>query len=82
MLAETALLLAVALLQVPLALHVIDVLATLQGTDDPAVADARRLKAQWLRARASSVRSFVSKSLYHASADALERPGQRHLGLC
>ena len=65
-----------------LALHVIDVLATLQGTDDPAVADARRLKAQWLRARASSVRSFVSKSLYHATADALERPGQRHLGLC
>ena len=65
-----------------LALHVIDVLAALYDVGEPTVVEARRLKALWLRARASSARSFVSKSLYHASADALERLGPRHLGLC
>ncbi|MFO1192006.1 MAG: alkyl sulfatase dimerization domain-containing protein [Rhodoferax sp.] len=64
-----------------LALHVIDLLATLHAVEDPAVAEARALKAQWLRQRASGVRSYVSKSLYHASADALEHPGRPHFGL-
>lgn len=64
-----------------LALHVIDLLATLHGVDEPSVAQARALKAGWLRQRAHGVRSYVFKSLYHASADALERPEGPHLGL-
>lgn len=67
--------------ELQLALHVIDLLATLHGVDDPAVAQARRLKAQWLRARASGLRSYVSKSLCHAGADALEDPDGPHFGL-
>lgn len=57
--------------QTQLALHVIDLLATLQceGTE---LAQARRLKAQWLRQRASETRSFVSKSLYHGAAQMLQ----------
>jgi alkyl sulfatase BDS1-like metallo-beta-lactamase superfamily hydrolase len=67
--------------EIQLALHVIDLLATLHGVDDPAVTQARALKAGWLRERAHGVRSYVSKSLYHASADALERPEGPHFGL-
>ncbi|ARU04275.1 alkyl sulfatase [Comamonas serinivorans] len=54
-----------------LALHVIDLLATAQG-DDSALAEARRLKAQWLRERARQVRSYVSRSLYQVCADRIE----------
>lgn len=67
--------------EVQLALHVIDLLATLHGVDEPAVAQARALKAGWLRVRAHGVRSYVSKSLYRASADALERSEGPHFGL-
>lgn len=67
--------------EIQLALHVIDLLATLHGVADPSVAQARSLKARWLRQRASGVRSYVSKSLYHAGADALEQPGRPHFGL-
>lgn len=67
--------------EVQLALHVIDLLATLHGVDEPAVTQARALKAGWLRERASGVRSYVSKSLYHAGADALESPVGPHFGL-
>ena len=56
---------------IQLALHVIDLLATLQA-DDPHITQARRLKAAWLRQRASEVQSFVSKSLYHATAAMLQ----------
>ncbi len=67
--------------ELQLALHVIDLLATLHRVDEPAVAEAMALKSQWLRARASTVSSYVSKSLYHASADALESPDGPHFGL-
>src|SRR5690606_29540429 len=59
-----------------LALHVIDLLATAEG-DAPEIAEARRLKAAWLRERARQVRSYVSRSLYHASATTLEN-GTQH----
>lgn len=55
-----------------LALHVIDLLATLQDPSEP-VRRARELKATWLRERASQVRSYVSKSLYHGCAELLEQ---------
>jgi alkyl sulfatase BDS1-like metallo-beta-lactamase superfamily hydrolase len=55
-----------------LALHVIDLLATLQDNSGP-VRRARELKAAWLRERASQVRSYVSKSLYHGCAELLEQ---------
>jgi uncharacterized sulfatase len=56
---------------IQLALHVIDVLALAPG-DDPDVAEARSLKAGWLRERAKSVTSFVSQSLYLSSANLIE----------
>ena len=58
--------------ELQLALHVIDLLAVLES-GEPEVAEARRLKALWLRQRASEVRSYVSKSLYHGCADLLEQ---------
>jgi len=54
-----------------LALHVIDALATAPG-DSPELAQARRLKAAWLRERAAQVRSYVSRSIYLGCADRIE----------
>lgn len=56
---------------IQLALHVIDLLATLQ-MDVPECVEARRLKAQWLTLRASETRSYISKSLYHATAKMMQ----------
>ena len=61
--------------QTQLALHVVDLLASLQ-CDGPEIAQARRLKAQWMRQRASQTRSFISKSIFHAAAQMIE-DGQR-----
>lgn len=61
--------------QTQLALHVIDVLASLQ-CDGPEIAQARKWKAQWMRQRASQTRSFISKSIFHAAAQMIE-DGQR-----
>lgn len=55
-----------------LALHVIDLLATGAG-NTPEIAEARRLKAVWLRKRANQVSSYVSRSLYKVSADMIEQ---------
>ncbi|MCY1280683.1 putative alkyl/aryl-sulfatase YjcS [compost metagenome] len=63
-----------------LALHVIDVLALAPG-DAPALAEARRLKAGWLRQRAGQVRSYVSRSLYGAAADMLEHGADDTFGI-
>ncbi len=49
----------------------IDVLATL-ACDGAEIQEARRLKAVWMRQRASETRSYVAKSLYHASAEMME----------
>ncbi|GAA5236232.1 MBL fold metallo-hydrolase [Verticiella sediminum] len=57
--------------ELQLALHVVDLLATASG-EAPEFAEARALKAQWLRERARQVPSYVSRSLYHASANMLE----------
>jgi len=54
-----------------LALHVIDLLAQAPA-DNPHAVEARQLKAEWLRARAKEVRSYVSRSLYVAAAMVLE----------
>lgn len=63
-----------------LALHVIDLLALLD-VDDPDVVTARSLKVRWLRQRASGVRSYVSKSLYHGCADLIEKGQQARFGI-
>ncbi len=63
-----------------LALHVIDVLALAPG-DAPTLAEARRLKATWLRQRASQVRSYDSRSLYGAAADMLEHDAADTFGI-
>lgn len=66
--------------EVQLALHVIDLLATLAPRDDePAViTEARALKVQWLRDRATQVPSYVSRNLYRSSAELIEqRQGAR-----
>ncbi|MFT7608436.1 MAG: alkyl sulfatase BDS1-like metallo-beta-lactamase superfamily hydrolase [Candidatus Aldehydirespiratoraceae bacterium] len=52
---------------VQLALHVIDLLA-LDRSDNPAVVEARTLKAELCRTRAKEVKPFVSKSCYRSSA--------------
>lgn len=57
--------------QLQLALHVIDLLALAEG-EATEIAEARRLKAGWLRARARQVPSYISKSLYHHGAARLE----------
>jgi len=54
-----------------LALHVLDLLATLES-DDPSIGEARRIKAELMRRRAGEVRSYISKSLYRAAADAID----------
>ena len=56
--------------ELQLALHVIDVLATLQ-VQGPEIENARRLKAEWLRQRASQVRSYVAKSILHGCSGML-----------
>ena len=56
--------------ELQLALHVVDVLATLES-QGPEIAMARRLKAEWLRERASQVRSYVAKSILHGCAGML-----------
>ncbi len=57
--------------QTQLALHVVDVLATLQCAG-PEIEEARRLKAVWMRQRATELQSYISKSLYHAAAQMVE----------
>jgi len=57
--------------QTQLALHVVDVLATL-ACDGDEIQEARRFKAVWMRQRASETRSYVAKSLYHAGAEMME----------
>jgi alkyl sulfatase BDS1-like metallo-beta-lactamase superfamily hydrolase len=60
--------------QLQLALQVIDLLALAEG-DAPEIAEARRLKAGWLRERARTVTSYISKSLYHHEAARLSAQG-------
>ncbi|WP_011299831.1 alkyl sulfatase dimerization domain-containing protein [Cupriavidus necator] len=66
--------------EIQLALHVVDVLALAPG-DAPTLAEARRLKAGWLRQRAGEVRSYVSRSLYGAAADMLEHGAADTFGI-
>jgi uncharacterized sulfatase len=54
-----------------LALHVIDLLALGDG-DQAEVAEARAVKADLCRTRASEITPFVSKSCYHSSARLLD----------
>jgi alkyl sulfatase BDS1-like metallo-beta-lactamase superfamily hydrolase len=54
-----------------LALHVVDLLALGRG-DEPEVAEARALKAELCRTRASEVSPFVSKSCYRSTARLLD----------
>lgn len=60
--------------QLQLSLHVIDLLALAEG-DAPEIAQACRLKADWLRERARQVQTYISKSLYHHGAMRLEAAG-------
>lgn len=66
--------------QVQLALHVIDLLATARG-DAPEIAEARRLKAGWLRQRAAEVASYVSRNLYQVGADMIEQGTQQRFSI-
>lgn len=66
--------------ELQLALHVIDLLALAPG-DKPSVVEARRLKAEWLRARGKQVRSYVSRSLYVAAAMVLESGADDDFGI-
>jgi len=63
-----------------LALHVIDLLATAEG-DAPEIAEARSLKAEWLRERARQVPSYVSRNLYRVGADMIEQGTQARFGI-
>lgn len=63
-----------------LALHVIDLLATAEG-DTPEIAEARSLKAEWLRERARQVPSYVSRNLYRVGADMIEQGTQARFGI-
>lgn len=63
-----------------LALHVIDLLATAGGPATE-IAQARQLKAQWLRERANQVPSYVSRNLYRVGADMIERGTQDRFGI-
>lgn len=58
--------------KVHLALHVVDVLALADG-NEPAVVEARALKAELCRRAAASNASYVTQSLYLHGADTLER---------
>ncbi len=55
-----------------LALHVVDLLALAEGAE-PAVVEARRLKADLCRRAAAANPSYVTQSLYLNGADTLER---------
>ena len=63
-----------------LALHVIDLLATASGPA-PEIAQARQLKARWLRERARQVPSYVSRNLYRVGADMIEQGTQDRFGI-
>ena len=56
---------------VQLALHVIDLIAN-AGTSDDNVLRARQIKADLCRRRAKEIRPYVSKALYHSSAELLQ----------
>lgn len=58
--------------ELQLALHVIDLLALAEGPA-PEIAQARALKAGWLRERVAQVHSYVSRSLYKNGAAQIER---------
>jgi uncharacterized sulfatase len=58
--------------KITLALHVVDLLA-LGGGDEPAVVEARRLKAELCRLAALANPSYVTQSLYLNGADVLDR---------
>ena len=62
--------------QAQLALHVIDLLALAPG-DDPAIVEARAMKAELCRQRAETVRPYVSKALYETSARLLDTGKRR-----
>lgn len=66
--------------RIQLALHVIDLLATARG-DAPEIAEARGLKAGWLRQRATEVQSYVSRNLYRVSADMIEQSTQERFSI-
>jgi uncharacterized sulfatase len=61
--------------KVTLALHVVDLLALDQGSD-PAVVEARRLKADLCRRAAAANPSYVTQSLYLNGADVLEHANE------
>lgn len=63
-----------------LALHVVDVLATLVCAD-PQVEEARQLKAQWLLQRARESPNFISKSVYHAASSMLAQGQPARFGI-
>lgn len=63
-----------------MALHVIDLLATAPG-DAPALIQARKLKANWLRERARQVSSYVSRNLYRVSAEMIDNGTQARFGI-
>ncbi|MCT9810667.1 MBL fold metallo-hydrolase [Acidovorax sp. Be4] len=58
--------------ELQLALHVIDLLALAEGPA-PEIAQAKALKAGWLRERVAQVPSYVSRSLYKNGAAQIER---------
>jgi alkyl sulfatase BDS1-like metallo-beta-lactamase superfamily hydrolase len=58
--------------EVSLGLHVVDLLALSHG-NDPAVVEARRLKADLCRRAAATNTSYVTQSLYLHGADVLEQ---------
>ena len=66
--------------ELQLALHVVDLLATAHG-DAPELAQARALKARWLRERARQVPSYVSRNLYRVSADLIEQGEAQRFGI-
>lgn len=66
--------------KIQLALHVVDLLATLACTG-PEIEEARRLKAGWMRSRASELKSYVSKSIYHAAAEMVQEGKPASFGI-
>ena len=66
--------------EIQLALHVVDLLATLRlaGAE---MQEARRLKADWMRERATQTRSYISKSIYHAAASMMQEGETAKFGI-
>lgn len=58
----------------------VDLLATLSSAG-PEIEEARRLKAQWMRQRATELQSYVSKSIYHAAAQMMEAGQTARFGI-